>query len=292
MRKQDTLVVAIASPSDVGEIRDAIPLIFEKWNAISPKVRIEPRRWEIHTTPAAGGRPQDWINRDVVDKADILVAVFWTKLGSGDQSRSGTIAEIEYFMQKNNPARVMVYFCKKPVAVEPHMIDELKELYKFKDDIRESVLYSEFSTLAEFESNIIRHLTIKVEEIVKGQHPVRLTGRDVRLRPAERELEDLAGKVRADWEQLANSEQRYQIAAAELLLGAAKKIEAFIANTRAGRELKPGDRVRLRETIDAMRDLADEAHAKTHLGPNVAKFWATGERVVQSLLQDTEGAVT
>ncbi len=41
-----------------------------------------PLRWETHTAPEYGTRPQEVINRAIVDECDLLVGIFWTRIGS------------------------------------------------------------------------------------------------------------------------------------------------------------------------------------------------------------------
>ena len=60
-----------------------------------------------------GERPQEIINRLVI-KRDILVAIFWTRLGSPTGvATSGTIEEIEKHLASKNPT--MIYFSDTPL---------------------------------------------------------------------------------------------------------------------------------------------------------------------------------
>jgi len=77
--------VLVASPSDVVDERRAIPEIIHQWNrenSFSSKRVLEAVKWETHCTPEMGDRPQEIVNRQVVRDCDILIGVFWTRLGS------------------------------------------------------------------------------------------------------------------------------------------------------------------------------------------------------------------
>lgn len=79
------LRVLIASPSDVDEEREAIRRVMEQWNAQYSSTLgavLLPVDWRTHATLEMGERPQGILNRQLVETSDIVVAVFWTRLGT------------------------------------------------------------------------------------------------------------------------------------------------------------------------------------------------------------------
>ena len=106
--------ILIASPSDVEEEREIAVRVIQEWNDLysySRKVTLLPLRWETHTAPEYGTRPQEVINRTIVDQCDLLVGVFWTRLGSPTgEADSGTLEEIARVGDAGKP--VMLYFSK------------------------------------------------------------------------------------------------------------------------------------------------------------------------------------
>lgn len=91
--------VMIASPSDVKEERGLIREVISEWNSVNSernKFVLLPVGWETHTSPDMGERPQAIINKDVLRDCDLLVAAFWTRIGSPTGSfPSGSVEEIE-----------------------------------------------------------------------------------------------------------------------------------------------------------------------------------------------------
>lgn len=80
-----TLKVFIASPSDLKQERDAAEAAIVDWNAIHAEAKgvvLLPVRWETSVFPVANQRPQTALNQQIVDGADILLGLFWTRLGS------------------------------------------------------------------------------------------------------------------------------------------------------------------------------------------------------------------
>src|SRR5271165_4568869 len=104
--------VLIASPSDVLDEREIAVQTIQGWNDLNSAERqlvLLPIRWETHTAPEYGRRPQEIINRQIVDHCDLLVGVFWTRVGSPTgKADSGTIEEIERVAGLGKP--IMLYF--------------------------------------------------------------------------------------------------------------------------------------------------------------------------------------
>jgi hypothetical protein len=94
--------VLIASPSDVFEEREAARNVIYNWNAshsANMSIMFEPVLWETHVTPELGDRSQSIINRQIVDDSDILIGMFWTRVGTPTGTfESGTVDEIELYI--------------------------------------------------------------------------------------------------------------------------------------------------------------------------------------------------
>jgi len=154
--------VLIASPSDVPDERQAVAQAIYDWNALHSveqgKVLL-PVRWETHSAPAMGERPQGIINSQVVRGCDMLIGCFWTRLGSptGEED-SGTVEEIRYFLKNNKP--VMLYFAAKqidPNAINPKQLEKLNE---FRSSIRDKGIQESYRSIDELREKLSRHLTI------------------------------------------------------------------------------------------------------------------------------------
>lgn len=87
--------VMIASPGDVASERSIIRDVIYEWNAIHSQLRnivLLPIGWESHSSPEMGDTPQGIINKQVLLKCDLLVGVFWTRLGTKTREfESGTV---------------------------------------------------------------------------------------------------------------------------------------------------------------------------------------------------------
>ncbi len=126
---------------------------------------LQARRWELDSVPELGDRPQAIINRQIVDGADLLIAVFSARLGtSTGVSASGTAEEIERLRSMDKPA--LVYFSKAPLPRD-HDPDQLKRLNEYKRELRAKGLYCEFESDEDLRRQVSRHLAGTISTLSK-----------------------------------------------------------------------------------------------------------------------------
>jgi len=156
----------IASPSDVEQEREIVAQSIERWNAAhsaSMGVMLEPIQWETHAHPAVGDYPQGVINRQIVDDSDIVIGVFWSRLGTPTPvSPSGTVEEIERLRARGK--RVLLYFSS---ANLPQNFDrkQFDQLQKYKQTLKKDTLYWEFKSPQELEQLFSRHIATVAHEL-------------------------------------------------------------------------------------------------------------------------------
>lgn len=150
--------VMIASPGDLGAERQVIRELVHEWNAIYARERrlvVLPVGWETHASPRLGDRPQEVINKQILEDVDLLVGVFWTRLGTPTGvAASGTVEEIEKHVAAGKPA--MLYFSNAPVhpdSVDPAQYQALRE---FRDRYTKRGLVEMYASIAEFREKFAR----------------------------------------------------------------------------------------------------------------------------------------
>src|ERR1700683_1562412 len=165
-----TYRILIASPSDVDEEREIAVRVIQEWNNLysySRNVVLLPLRWETHTAPEYGTRPQEVINRAIVENCDLLLGIFWTRIGTPTGSAdSGTLEEIERVAKAGKP--VMLYFSR--VGTDPDKIDvvQLKRLKAFKQKTYPNARTKSFNSQVEFRDKFAKQLELKVRELQKS----------------------------------------------------------------------------------------------------------------------------
>lgn len=158
--------VMIASPGDVASERSIIRDVIYEWNAIHSQSRnivLLPIGWESHSSPEMGDTAQGIINKQVLLKCDLLVGVFWTRLGTKTREfESGTVEEIERHIQSGKPA--MLYFSSQPVAMDTVDLEQLSLLKEFKNSCQKRGLYEQYDSHTDFKNKFFHHLQLKLNE--------------------------------------------------------------------------------------------------------------------------------
>lgn len=160
--------ILIASPGDVEEERKAIPEIISDWNNVNSetsKVVLLPVKWETHSAPLLGDRPQGIINSQLVNSCDMAIGVFWTRLGSPTGvSESGTAEEIEWFIENKRP--VMIYFSSRDINPTKLDLEQYKSLTEFQTKLRKIGLTGSYENISDFKEQLLRQLTINVRKLL------------------------------------------------------------------------------------------------------------------------------
>jgi hypothetical protein len=165
MAYQATIIpVMIASPGDVREERAIIRSVIYDWNdinAAAAQVFLAPVGWETHSSPELGTRAQELINTRILKDCDLLVGVFWTRLGSPTgNATSGTVEEIQEHIAAGKPA--MIYFSSRPVAPDSIDAQQYANLKSFKAECQGNGLTEHFDSADELRAKFVRQLSICV----------------------------------------------------------------------------------------------------------------------------------
>ncbi len=158
--------VLIASPSDVEKERRIVRDVIQEWNATyaeAERIILMPVGWETHSSPAMDDRPQAILNRQILERADLLVAIFWTRLGTPTgEEKSGTVEEIRKHREAGKPA--MIYFSLEPVRLDSGNPEQYEALKQFRAECEREGLIERYEMLAEFRDKFRRQLALTVIE--------------------------------------------------------------------------------------------------------------------------------
>jgi hypothetical protein len=156
----------IASPGDVQIERDLARDIVHEWNAIHSPSRgmaLMPIGWETHSHPSMEDRAQGVLNKQILKYADLLVAIFWTRIGTPTgEAVSGSVEEIEKHIAAGKPA--MIYFSSAPVRLDSVDEAQYRKLKEFKEQIQAQSrgLFETYDTPSNFADKFRRQLATKI----------------------------------------------------------------------------------------------------------------------------------
>ena len=117
--------VMIASPGDVVDEPGIARAVVHEWNVINAESQarvLMPTGWDTHSSPEMGDRAQGIINKQVLKNADLLIAVFWTRIGSPTgKAESGTVEEIEprLFTSLSRAANPVLFRVQRSAVAPP-----------------------------------------------------------------------------------------------------------------------------------------------------------------------------
>jgi len=169
--------VLIASPSDVPDQRAEAANTANGLNStlvVDFGAVLVPIMWETDSTPVMGERPQGAINRQIVDQSDILVGIFWTRLGTPTgEAASGTAEEIQRFLDQKK--KVLLYFSNAHIPQDTDL-EEFQRLKGFRESCKTRGLVDDFDSTDDLRTKVERHLRSTIRELQHGTDQAVVTG--------------------------------------------------------------------------------------------------------------------
>lgn len=158
--------VMIASPGDVPLERQLAREVIHEWNAIHSPSRnmvLMPIGWESHSYPSMEDSPQGVLNKQILEEADLLVAIFWTRIGTPtNEAVSGSVEEIERHVKAGKPA--MVYFSSAPVILDSVDLPQYERLKAFREQLKTRGLHETYDSPGNFADKFRRQLATRVNK--------------------------------------------------------------------------------------------------------------------------------
>jgi hypothetical protein len=167
--------LTFCGPSDVAKEITIAQEVVTDWNTQHGEASgfwVKHQHWSTDSHPDLSDRPQGVINGQVIDDSDIIVAVFWSRLGTPTGvANSGTEEEIRRSMKLRR--KVMVYFSDlEPIPANADK-RQLERLWIFRQELQSAGLCWKFSSRDQFRREFTRHLAYALNEFKPweaGQH--------------------------------------------------------------------------------------------------------------------------
>lgn len=210
MQFAQVFTVMIASPSDVPEARQAVYDSLTEWNDANTRHRnvvLMPLKWETSAVPQFGSDAQSIINDQLVDNADIVIALFGSRLGQETvRDLSGTAEEMNRAHAAGKP--VHPFFSGGPLPRDVDT-DELNRLRDFQSKLEG--LYSTFANTGELRNKVWQAIEHDIAQLQQDiDQPVATKGGvDFLVQPASERLPktDSRGRLKYEtkhWVELTN----------------------------------------------------------------------------------------
>ncbi|TWP32960.1 hypothetical protein [Leekyejoonella antrihumi] len=167
------LRVFVASPGDTAVERNGLDAVIRQLNqgiAAELGYVIDLVRWETHTRPGIGTDAQAVINRQLPTKPDVVIGIFWKRIGTPTpRAPSGTVEEIQMAIERyatDKRIELLVYFDQTPYTLRDDEIDQMKNLLAFQKDLeKQGVYYWKFNGDEDFSNLVREHLTASLRSL-------------------------------------------------------------------------------------------------------------------------------
>lgn len=155
----------VGAPSDVNDEVEIAFDVIHKWNyinAASHNLVLLPSHWSLDSYPTLHHKPQKAIDKQLVEKSDLLICIFGSKIGTPTEDYiSGTVEEIEEHRKDDKP--VMVFF-RKNIDKSKTDAEQITKLLSFQSDMYKQGLCAEFNNAEEFRTTLSEKLALCVND--------------------------------------------------------------------------------------------------------------------------------
>jgi hypothetical protein len=162
------LTVCLCGPGDVSKEIAIAKEIVTNWNLNHADAfgwHIKHKHWMTDATPDMSLRGQEVINKQLIDTADIIVAIFWSRMGTSTGiATSGTEEEIRRGIALGK--RVMVYFSDLAPLPQPADPTQISRLSNFRTLLLSQGLCWSFSSRQQFKVEFQWHLSRAIHDLI------------------------------------------------------------------------------------------------------------------------------
>lgn len=171
MKNTQTINIALCGPGDVKKEIGIAREVIQNWNQQNWEALncgLKDVHWDSDAVPSMRARGQAVINEDLIDSSDLVVAIFWKRLGTATGlHESGTVEEITRAQARGIP--VLLYFSDIEDTRADTDPDQRDMLRAFRAKAMLSGLPWTFQSRSEFQHRFAGHLDKKVREILENK---------------------------------------------------------------------------------------------------------------------------
>lgn len=174
-----TLHLLISAPSDVpSEDLGVVRTTVNGWNVRYGRafqITVIPVSWTQHAVSEFGDRPQELLNKQIVDSSDLALALFADRLGTPTgTAQSGTAEEIRKMAEAGKHVSILRSVAPRPGAVGLDAAQEKTRLEEYLMDLRSKALvlsYGDRADLSRHVENILSRQATQYREEAAAQRP-------------------------------------------------------------------------------------------------------------------------
>ena len=168
--------IMIAAPGDVKKEKEEVINAIHLWNANHSEresVVLQPLTWEVDVSRGEAEDGQYLIDEQILQKSDLVIGIFWKKLGrKAPDAISYTVGELKKHIK--NGKQAILFFKAPPRTSDVNTLEGVKAVIQFKENLKKEFgtdsIYSEFRNISDFniyarlEKDVFTHLLTKVQK--------------------------------------------------------------------------------------------------------------------------------
>ena len=167
----ELIKLTLCGPTDVAKEMALAAEAINDWNCQHGEQRgfwVKHQHWSTDSYPDAQETGQGAINKQLIDSTDILVAIFWSRIGTPTATaESGTAEEIQRAITAGK--KVMVYFSDLEPLPAGASIEQVKRLSGFREQLRAHRSCWTFQSRSRFRDDFANHLALMLNDFPIGQ---------------------------------------------------------------------------------------------------------------------------
>ncbi|MDE5857777.1 MAG: DUF4062 domain-containing protein [Muribaculaceae bacterium] len=161
--------IMVGAPSDVESEVEASFNVIQRWNYIHAEknnIVLLPSHWSLNAYPTLNEKAQKAIDKQLVEKSDMLICIFGSKIGTPtDNYISGTVEEIEEHLKEGK--HVMAFFSKN-INTSKTTTEQITKLLSFREDMFSRGLCAEYDNIEDLKIKLTEKLSLFVNDNFLG----------------------------------------------------------------------------------------------------------------------------
>jgi hypothetical protein len=167
----ELIKLTLCGPTDVAKEMALAAEAINDWNCQHGEQRgfwVKHQHWSTDSYPDAQETGQGAINKQLIDSTDILVAIFWSRIGTPTaNAESGTVEEIQRAIVGGK--KVMVYFSDLEPLPTGASIEQVRRLSSFREQLRAHRSCWTFQSRSRFRDDFANHLALVLNDFPLGR---------------------------------------------------------------------------------------------------------------------------
>lgn len=163
-RDTKTYDIVLSCPTDVEAEKSVIESVINDFNktiGTNLGINLNLKHWSTDSYAQSGGTAQDLLNKQFIYDSDMIICIFWGRMGTPTKRyESGTAEELQEAINAGKQA--FLYFSNAPIPPKDLDIEQFKRVREFEKKIQEmnTVYYKQYNNFEEFKNIITTDLNL------------------------------------------------------------------------------------------------------------------------------------